>query len=241
MALSRPQIPMTEASESPHQICFVADVFRSRVAYYCVFQYFFRTTSGVSSVWLREHFSVCPPDADDVVVERHARAWLWHFVGSFLFPDASGSTVNGCFMQFLSQPWEAIGERSWGSAVLAWLYRQLCDACRRTKANANLGGCSYLLQVWAWERLAVGRPNRTPAPVRTITGTITLAILDTETNSHLLYWMQHWDKDGSRPTLLYLWNAIKSVRGNVVRRYLAYTNELDCVTQWQVQIKYSNE
>jgi hypothetical protein len=32
---------------------------------------------------------------------------------------------------------------SWGSMVLAWMYHQLCDACRRSGGSANLGGCVY--------------------------------------------------------------------------------------------------
>uniref|UniRef100_K3Y150 Aminotransferase-like plant mobile domain-containing protein n=1 Tax=Setaria italica TaxID=4555 RepID=K3Y150_SETIT len=31
--------------------------------------------SGVSSAWLREHFEVCPPGANDEVVQRYARIW----------------------------------------------------------------------------------------------------------------------------------------------------------------------
>nr|CAB3486682.1 unnamed protein product [Digitaria exilis] len=36
------------------------------------------------------HFNVCPVDADDDIIERHARVWLWHFVSSFLFPRRMG-------------------------------------------------------------------------------------------------------------------------------------------------------
>nr|CAB3474500.1 unnamed protein product [Digitaria exilis] len=47
-----------------------------------------------SEGWQDMHFNVCPADADDDIVERHARVWLWHFVSSFLFPDAAGSTLD---------------------------------------------------------------------------------------------------------------------------------------------------
>nr|CAB3471906.1 unnamed protein product [Digitaria exilis] len=46
-----------------------------------------------SEGWQDMHFNVCPADADDDIVERHARVWLWHFVSSFMFPDAAGSTA----------------------------------------------------------------------------------------------------------------------------------------------------
>jgi hypothetical protein len=60
------------------------------------------------------------------------------------------------------QPLENIASYSWGTAVLAWTYRQLCQAYRRQSSNGNLGGCSYLLQVWIWERFPVGRPTKPP-------------------------------------------------------------------------------
>ncbi|TVT99474.1 hypothetical protein EJB05_55143, partial [Eragrostis curvula] len=55
--------------------------------------------------------------------------------------------------------WDAAGQYSWGSAVLAFLYRQLCEACRRCKPRSSLGGCVFLLQLWMWSRLPVGRPK----------------------------------------------------------------------------------
>ena len=54
-----------------------------------------RKTSGVSSAWLRQHFNHCPPGAPEEVVQHHARAWLWHLFGGFLFPDGSGNTIVG--------------------------------------------------------------------------------------------------------------------------------------------------
>jgi hypothetical protein len=53
-----------------------------------------KKTLGVSSKWLKDHFNECPEHADDEVVQRHARVWLWHMVASFLVPDAFGNTVS---------------------------------------------------------------------------------------------------------------------------------------------------
>jgi hypothetical protein len=60
----------------------------------------------------------------------------------------------------LREPWENIGQYSWGSATLAWLYWQLCEGCRRVNPNSNIGGCMYLLQIWIWERIPIGRVHR---------------------------------------------------------------------------------
>ncbi|KAL6316687.1 hypothetical protein AAG906_019618 [Vitis piasezkii] len=53
---------------------------------------------------------------------------------------------------------------SWGSAVLAHLYRELCRAS--LDGATDIAGCVTLLQLWSWERLHLGRPDfgRPPAP-----------------------------------------------------------------------------
>jgi hypothetical protein len=117
-------------------------------------------SSGPSIAWFQGTFSVCPPDAGDAQVEQYARAWLWHLLGAFLFPDGSGNTVSNMWLAILQEDWEQIGQYSWGSEVLAWLYRQLCEASRRSGRRSNLGGCAYLMQIWMWERFPVGRPDR---------------------------------------------------------------------------------
>lgn len=119
-----------------------------------------KKTSGVSSLWLKEQFNGCPPHARPDVVERYARVWLWHMVATFLLPDAFGNTVSWTVLPILRQNWEDIAHYSWDSATLAWLYRQLCEGCRRQSPSSNIGGCTYLLQIWIWERIPIGRPHR---------------------------------------------------------------------------------
>ena len=75
---------------------------------------------------------------------------------------------RGWFCQYLDKYGTTFGQYSWGLATLAWLYRQLCDGCKRSGADSNLGGCAYLLQIWVWERFPVGRPYRGPIPVSSI-------------------------------------------------------------------------
>jgi hypothetical protein len=64
------------------------------------------------------------------------------------------------WLPIIGQDWDMIGTYSWGSVVLAWMYHQLCDACRRYGGSANIGGCAYLVQLWMWECLPIGRPER---------------------------------------------------------------------------------
>ncbi|KAL0299369.1 UNVERIFIED_CONTAM: Serine/threonine-protein phosphatase 7 long form [Sesamum radiatum] len=46
---------------------------------------------------------------------------------------------------------------SWGSAVLAFLYRELCNASK--KGKAAIGGALQLVQIWAWSRIILLCPG----------------------------------------------------------------------------------
>ncbi|KAD5508715.1 hypothetical protein E3N88_16418 [Mikania micrantha] len=51
----------------------------------------------------------------------------------------------------------ACGHLSWGSAVLAMLYRNLCKAASNN--STNIGGPLYILQLWAWSRITTLAPT----------------------------------------------------------------------------------
>jgi len=113
-------------------------------------------TSGVPLSWLRENFGECPEDANANTVIFYCRAWILHLFGSVLFPDSTGDSASWMYLPYLTD-WDTAGGYSWGSTVLGFLYRNLCEACRRTSQNPSIGGCVFLLQVWMWFRLPVGR------------------------------------------------------------------------------------
>jgi hypothetical protein len=114
--------------------------------------------TGVPLTWLRQAFGQCPPGADEQTVGYHCRAWILHLFGSVFFPDATGDSASWMFLPCLTD-WDTTGGYNWASAVLAFLYRQLCEACRRSSRTASLGGCVYLLQLWMWAHIPIGRPR----------------------------------------------------------------------------------
>ncbi|KAL0392719.1 UNVERIFIED_CONTAM: protein MAINTENANCE OF MERISTEMS [Sesamum radiatum] len=65
-------------------------------------------------------------------------------------PDSSGNLVSLLYLAKLEDIVEA-RNYSWGSAVLAFLYRELCNAS--TKGKVAIGGVLQLLQIWAWSRI----------------------------------------------------------------------------------------
>ncbi|GFZ15684.1 hypothetical protein Acr_25g0000930 [Actinidia rufa] len=72
--------------------------------------------------WLRHTFDILPEHADDVSVQRHARAYILRLIGGLLLTGAC----------------------SWGSAVLAMLYRSLCRATKI--GQRQIAGGLLLLQ-----------------------------------------------------------------------------------------------
>ncbi|KAL6346186.1 hypothetical protein AAG906_027930 [Vitis piasezkii] len=112
--------------------------------------------SSLKVTWLRENFLQPPEGADDATVKRYARAYILALVGGALFADKSGSSVQVAFLPLLRD--FMVTERlSWGSAALAHLYRELCRASQ--SGAMEIAGPLTLLQLWAWERLHVGRPG----------------------------------------------------------------------------------
>ncbi|KAI5005038.1 hypothetical protein ZWY2020_032281 [Hordeum vulgare] len=104
-----------------------------------------KSRPGLRVAWVRAEFNKCPEDADEETVKQHARAYILSLVGGLLFPDASGDRYTVYPFPLIADL-ENIGSYSWGSATLAYLYRAMCDACRRQSDQSNLTGCLLLLQ-----------------------------------------------------------------------------------------------
>ncbi|KAG8498178.1 hypothetical protein CXB51_007402 [Gossypium anomalum] len=106
------------------------------------------TGSASSSDWstLRDTFP--EPDNDSTEFERirYARAYILEIIGGYLMPDLSRNLVHLRWLLKLVD-FRAAGELSWGSAMLAKLYKEMCGATLPNKAK--IGGCLSLLQSWA--------------------------------------------------------------------------------------------
>ncbi|XP_073107638.1 serine/threonine-protein phosphatase 7 long form homolog isoform X2 [Elaeis guineensis] len=118
--------------------------------------------SRLSMVWLEEQFNELSPDADDIVIQRYARAYILQLMGGCLFADKSNNLMHIMFLPLL-EDLDSAGHYSWGSAGLAWLYRELCRASR--KDTHDIAGPLILLQVWAWDRFPYIAPRRLGQPI----------------------------------------------------------------------------
>ncbi|KAH1056660.1 hypothetical protein J1N35_034725 [Gossypium stocksii] len=106
--------------------------------------------------WLRDTF--LEPDNDLTELERirYARAYILEMIGGYLMPDLSRNLVHPRWLLKLVD-FRAAGELSWGSAVFAKLYKEMCEAMLPNKAKIR--GCLSLLQSWAWFCFLFLRPR----------------------------------------------------------------------------------
>ncbi|MBA0634167.1 hypothetical protein Godav_029487, partial [Gossypium davidsonii] len=77
-------------------------------------------------------------------------------IGGYLMSDLSRNLAHLRWLLKLVN-FRAVGEFSWGSAVLATLYREMCGVTPPTKAK--IGGCLSLLQSWAQFRFPFLHPR----------------------------------------------------------------------------------
>ena len=100
--------------------------------------------SAISIRWLCDQLSTPAPDVDEVTLKWSARGFILALMGSFLFMDKKGVHVHLCFLPL---PRDLIHTTtySWGGAVLAHTYLELC----RTNLDRRRGisGCITLIQI----------------------------------------------------------------------------------------------
>ncbi|KAK4398277.1 Serine/threonine-protein phosphatase 7 long form [Sesamum angolense] len=78
------------------------------------------------------------PDTPHLTVVQYACAVALLLLGGTMCPDSSGNLVS---LLYLAKLEDIVAARnySWGSAVLAFLYRELCNASEKGKAVIDLG------------------------------------------------------------------------------------------------------
>ena len=141
--------------------------------------------SAISIRWLCDQLSTPAPDADEVTLERSERGFILALMGSFLFADKKGVHVHLCFLPLLRDLTHT-ATYSWGGAVLAYTYRELCRASLDRRRGISgcitliqacnsfvllhthsytqhiirlLTFCLFYIQLWSWERLHMGQPD----------------------------------------------------------------------------------
>ncbi|XP_027346373.1 serine/threonine-protein phosphatase 7 long form homolog [Abrus precatorius] len=118
--------------------------------------------SFLKTSWLDQHFTHVAMHAQNPLqITRFARAYMLRLIGGFMLSDHSSSRVSVRYLPLL-EDFAVTSEYSWGSAVLGYLYRELCMATNIDRHG--LGELAALLVMWAWDRfpfLGLGNPLHT--------------------------------------------------------------------------------
>ncbi|MFQ6649434.1 hypothetical protein Gotur_022005, partial [Gossypium turneri] len=88
--------------------------------------------TSLKFTWLKAKFGQLSANATEGELMCAARAYIMHILGGVLMPDANNNKVHMMYLPLLADL-SNVRSYSWGSAVLAVLYRKLC---RTTKPSA---------------------------------------------------------------------------------------------------------
>ncbi|KAL8467064.1 hypothetical protein ACS0TY_035955 [Phlomoides rotata] len=117
-----------------------------------------RSTASILMSALRErmlHMPAIHDQSPQEDVDKYARGYALLLLGGLMMPDTSRCAVSLIYLTFLEDVTTA-GAYSWGSAVLARLYRELCTASQ--SGAKSIAGAMSLLQIWAWSRITTLQP-----------------------------------------------------------------------------------
>ena len=81
-----------------------------------------RVPAGASYKWIVANFEHCPAEADDETVKIYSKVYVWYVISRTLFADGGGKMAQWMWLKavsILDKKW------SWGTAALAYLYRQV--------------------------------------------------------------------------------------------------------------------
>ena len=98
--------------------------------------------SAISIRWLCDQLSTLAFDVDEVTLEQIARGFILALMRSFLFTDKKGVHVHLFFLPLLRDLTHT-ATYSWGDAVLAHTYCELCRAS--LDSRRGISGCITLI------------------------------------------------------------------------------------------------
>ncbi|XP_073279486.1 serine/threonine-protein phosphatase 7 long form homolog [Primulina huaijiensis] len=100
----------------------------------------------LSMIALYDHcmYNLVTDDTSEVDVVKFARCVALMIIGRIMLPDYQEGSARLIFLQLLRDI-DNVKSYSWGSAVLAFLYRELCNVSRIEKTT--MAGPLYILQV----------------------------------------------------------------------------------------------
>jgi hypothetical protein len=77
---------------------------------------------GAPYTWIALRYGKCPGDASKEKVQQYAHAYMWYVISRTLYADSGGKNAVWMWLKALKSRDSKI---SWGSAALAYPYRQV--------------------------------------------------------------------------------------------------------------------
>ncbi|CAN1157693.1 Protein MAIN-LIKE 2 [Linum perenne] len=113
------------------------------------------TGQSVKISWVKLMFDRLPAGAPADVVLRYARAYTWVLLGALLLADRTGDLIPVHLLRLIGD--SAVASTfSWGSAVLAWLYKAMGRAAFFTagsqRGTVHDWGARYREYLRLWEQ-----------------------------------------------------------------------------------------
>ncbi|XP_073147080.1 serine/threonine-protein phosphatase 7 long form homolog [Henckelia pumila] len=96
-------------------------------------------------------------DSTNEDVAKFSRCVALLIIGGCMFSNSEITAVKLMYLPFI-QDIDKVNTYSWGSAVLAYLYRELCNTSMELKKD--LCGPLQILQIWVWSSITLLSPNR---------------------------------------------------------------------------------
>ncbi|KAE8798255.1 mutator protein [Hordeum vulgare] len=99
-----------------------------------------RVPAGATFTWIAANFAHCLEDADDEVIQRYARVYMWYVISRTIFAGGTGKNAPWMWLKVLTV---LDNKFSWGSAALAYLYRWSMLVAGRQRTVELVVVCSY--------------------------------------------------------------------------------------------------
>jgi hypothetical protein len=86
-----------------------------------------RHGNKVELTWLEDHIKAMADELTQEQLFQYFRAYVLYLLGKIIVPDTSGNRIHNMYLPLL-EDMDTIKSYSWGSALLAQLYRGMCGA-----------------------------------------------------------------------------------------------------------------
>ena len=106
--------------------------------------------------WLKEYMLTLPTEPISQQLAYLCRAYILGLISGVLMPDKLENRVHLMYLCMLAY-FDRVGWYIWDSTCLAHLCREKCRAIYPT--SIKMGGCTMLLQSWAWYHMSFIHPR----------------------------------------------------------------------------------